>query len=181
MPHYTDFSGRFAEIPVGSGEYWGSVDSTADLQAASATLDWTSYQSNSGPVILAQLENEIFWQNNQFPLPEVFAVMADSSFNGAQETHFKVWDVDWNSSGIGVPSPRAQSVSLQQLVDETSNPQKSSHGIDQVYLQVNSLPALAVPALGMPGSLGLGLALLAVAVFVSLRRRWSKNTVVTQT
>ena len=39
------------------------------------------------------------------------------------------------------PGPRTQSVSLQQLVNETSNTQKSSHGIDQVYLQVNSLPA----------------------------------------
>ena len=181
MPHYTDWGGRFAEIPAGSGEFWGSVDSEADLEAASATLDWTTYQANSTPAIVAQLENEIFWHNNQFPLPEVFAVMADSSFNGAQQTHFKVWDVDWNSNGIGVPAPRTQSVSLQQLVDETSNPQKSSHGIDQVYLQVNSLPPLAVPALGMPGTLGLGLALLGVAVFVSLRRRWKKNTVATQT
>ena len=181
MPHYTDFSGRFAEMPVGSEEFWGSVDSKAGLEAASATLDWTSYQANSIPAVLAPLPNETFWQNNQFPLPEVFAVMVDSSFNGAQQTHFKVWDVDWNSNGIGVPAPRTQSVSLQQLVNETSNPQKSSHGIDQVYLQVNSLPPLAVPALDMPGTLGLGLALLGVAVFVSLRRRWKKNTVATQT
>jgi hypothetical protein len=42
--------------------------------------------------------------SGSMPLPEVFAVMLDSSFNGAQETQFKVWDVDWNSNGVGAPA-----------------------------------------------------------------------------
>lgn len=163
------------ETPVGSGEFWGSADSEADLTTASATLDWTVAQANITPAMVAQLPNSDFWQTNQFPLPEVLAVMADSSFTSVYQTQFKVWDVDWNSLGVGVASARSAPVSLQQLMEEASNPLTSPHAVDQVYVQVDSLPPLPTPALSVTGTLGLAVALVGAVLFVSLRRRWRGN------
>lgn len=175
MPHYTDFNGRFAETPINSGEFWGSVDSSADLTAASATLDWTTHIASSTPAIVAQLPDQSVWQANGFPLPETFAVMVDSVFTNADQTYFQVWDVDWNSNGVGFVSPRTSPVSLQQIAGEASNPQTSPHGIEQVYFQVNSLPPLAVPALNTTGTLGLAFALIGIVLLVSLRKTWKRN------
>ncbi|MBJ21133.1 MAG: hypothetical protein GY910_16165 [bacterium] len=180
MPHYTDYNGgRFAEIPPGGGEFWGSVDTENGLIAASMTLDWTTYESNSIPAVLSPVPNEAYWQGNQFPLPEVFAVMVDNSFTNANNTDFRVWDVAWNPNGVGVPSPRPETVSFQELLDEANDPLAPPHAAEQVYFQVNSLPPLAAPALGLTGALGLSVALLGLVFFISLRRKWSKDTAAT--
>lgn len=176
MPHYTDFSGRFAEFPTTPEESWGYLYTNADLANASTTLEWTTYEANTTPALVAQLPNQSFWQSQLFELPEAFAVMVDPSFSNADQTDYKVWDVAWDQFGVGVASPRAQAVSLQQLINEANDAQTPPQGIEHVYFQVNALPPLlSVPALSIPGTLVLAISLLAAAVFVSMRRRRSKT------
>ncbi len=173
MPHYKDFSGFFAELPSGSEQFWGALYTEADLVQASTRIEWTTYQANSSPALVVQLPNQAFWQSNQLARPEALAIMADPAFSNLAQTRYKVWDIDWNQLGIGVPSPRAESVSLQQLISEANNTQTQARGIENVYFQVDSLPPLAVPTLSPSGTLALSLCLIGAALFASLRKRRS--------
>ena len=102
MPHYTDFSGLFAEVPTASGEFWGHVYTNADLANASSTLQWTTYEANSTPALVAQLPNQSFFQSHQFAQPQALAIMADPAFSNPDQTDYKVWDISWGQLGVGV-------------------------------------------------------------------------------
>ena len=175
MPHYKDFSGFFAELPSGSEQFWGAVYTEADLAQASTSIEWTTHQANSSPALVVALPDQSFWQSNQAARPETLAVMLDPAFSTLVQTQYKVWDIDWNQLGMGVPSPRAESVSLQQLISAASNAQPPPQGIQHSYFQVNSLPPLAVPAMSPSVSVVLALCLIGTALFASIRNKRSKS------
>ena len=171
MPHYKDFSGRFIELPDNSGEFWGAFDSEADLTRASTKVEWSTFEPVSPPAALGQALNLNFWQSNDLATPQAFAIMVDSEFTNPDTTDFKIWDVSWNSFGVGDLSERTGTFPFRYFVEGPPNGQTQSFAeIDHVYFQVDTIPPLAVPALGLPGIFVLASCLIGSALFVTLRR-----------
>ena len=171
MPHYKDFSGRFIELPDNSGEFWGAFDSESDLTRASTKVEWSSFEPSSPPTALGQALNLAYWQNNNLATPHAFAVMVDAEFTNPDTTDFKIWDVAWNSSGVGDLSLRSETFPFRYFIGDPPNGQKQSFTeINHVYFQVDAIPPLVVPAMGLPGILVLAGCLVGSALFEILRR-----------
>ena len=172
MPHYKDFSGRFIELPGSSGEFWGAFDSEADLTQASTKVEWSTFEPASPPAALGQQALSLnFWQSNDLATPQAFAIMVDPEFTNPDTTGFKIWDVSWNSSGVGDLSERTGTFPFRYFIGDPPNGQKQSLAeIDHVYFQVDTIPPLAVPALGLPEIFVLASCLIGSALFATLRR-----------
>ena len=172
MPHYTDFNGFLAEIPRGSNQFWGSFATGPDLDAGSDDVAWSQYDPNSPAAILGQDLNATFWQESGLPQPKIFAVMVNAQYTNPSDTDFKVWDVSPGTNG-GDVSPREGTYSRQSLLGETSN--TPSVAIENVYFDVEALPALGVPSLDSLGAIVLVACILGSLLFAkgwrSFRRR----------
>jgi len=167
MPHYNDWSGRFFQNPADNGELWGSFDSKVDLAKVAANIDWGQTQSNSLPDLMKQNMDAGYWDNNNLPRPEAFAIMVQDEYTNPADTYFQIWDVTWDSETGIIFGQAPVTMSFQKILDNSGAGQSTSFSsIDSVYFQVDSVP---IPE----PSTGLLLALAMVSgLVVSFRRRF---------
>jgi hypothetical protein len=157
MPHYKDWSSNIVEYPGDSGEYWGSFDSAEDLASGATVVDWSMHDANNEPAALGQNLLLNFWDDNNATYPEAFAIMFDPAYTTHAETDFMVWDISWSGVGGDISGPRINTMSLDELVNESNVQTTSFSSIGSIYFQFDSVPSpVPEPSAGLLLGLALG-------------------------
>ncbi len=167
MPHYKDWYGTRFQDPDDAGESWGTFDPEVDLTQAATSVNWKETDSNSVSETVANNLTAAYWDNNNLPRPEAFAVLIQPEYC-EHSTCFQVWDVTWEQQ-TGTLSQQAPLVmSFEEIVDSAKTGQSSAFSsIGSVYFQVDSVP-IPEPSSGML----LGLAMAWGLIALLTRRFW---------
>jgi len=107
-----------------------------------------------------------YWDNNNLPRPEAFAIMVQDEYTNPDDTYFKIWDVTWDSETGSISGQPPVTMSFQKILDNAGTGQSTSFSsIDSVYFQVDSVP-IPEPSTGLL----LALAMVSSLIALFLRR-----------
>ena len=168
MPHYKDWYGTRFQDPADGGESGGTFEPEIDLTQAATKIDWRKTQSNTFPGFDEQNLNTAYWDNNNLPRPEAFAIIVQPKYTNPAVTYFQIWDGDWVQPTGEISGPAPTTMSFREILDNAKTNQSTAFSsIDSVYFQVDSVP-IPEPSSGML----FGLAMVWSLVVLFTRRFW---------